>query len=104
MTKMPNDIKKLEQRIADLRNKEALLRREKEVVDVKSRASRIGLRISADLLSAVVVGAALGYVLDELCKTKPWGLVLFLIFGGAAGVLNVYRLAKKEEIKMRSKD
>ncbi|MBR4106893.1 MAG: AtpZ/AtpI family protein [Alphaproteobacteria bacterium] len=66
---------------------------------VKARASRIGLRVCADLLSAVIVGAALGYVLDEMFSTKPWCLVVFLIFGGAAGVLNVYRLAKAEEMK-----
>lgn len=97
MKNAPEDVKQLEDRIADLREKEAGLRHEKSSNMQVSRASRIGLRICADLLSAVVVGAALGYVLDEMFKTKPWCLIVFLIFGGAAGVLNVYRLAKSEE-------
>ena len=98
MIEKPKDVKQLEKRIADLQAKEARLRHESGSSN-KARASRIGLRICADLLSAVVVGAALGYVLDEVIGTKPWCLIVFLIFGGAAGVLNVYRLAKQEENK-----
>jgi ATP synthase protein I len=48
-------------------------------------------------LSAIFVGAALGYVLDDFFMTKPWCMIVFLFFGGAAGVLNVYRLSKREE-------
>lgn len=99
MVKTPKDVEQLGQRIASLRNKEAVLRHEKDSDGEKTRASRIGLRICADLLSAVVVGASLGYVLDEFFETKPWCLIVFLIFGGAAGVLNVYRLAKREEMR-----
>ncbi len=99
MIKMPKDVELLDKRIAELQAKEACLRREITDNSDKSRASRIGLRICADLLSAVIVGAALGYVLDNWFDTKPWCLIVFLIFGGAAGVLNVYRLAKAEESK-----
>lgn len=99
MKRTPEDVKQLEKRIAEMQAREAVLRKDKQVDRPSSRASRIGLRICADLLSAVVVGMALGYVLDEMFATKPWFLVVFLIFGGAAGVLNVYRLAKQEENK-----
>lgn len=99
MIKMPKDVELLDKRIAELQEKEARLRHDGNNDSDKTRASRIGLRICADLLSAVVVGAALGYVLDSWFGTKPWCLIVFLIFGGAAGVLNVYRLAKAEENK-----
>jgi len=36
-------------------------------------------------------------------QTKPWLLMVFMFFGGAAGVLNVYRFAKSEDKKRRSK-
>jgi len=97
MKKTPADVRQLEERIADLQAKEAVFRHESKKQSPNMRASRIGLRVCADLLSAVVVGAGLGYVLDEIFETKPWCLIVFLIFGGAAGVLNVYRLAKAEE-------
>lgn len=96
MKKIPEDIKRLDKKIEELRQKEADIRRERPETDA-GRASRIGFRIGAELLSAVIVGAALGYLADQILDTKPWCLAVFLFFGGAAGVLNVYRLAKQED-------
>ncbi len=96
MRKIPEDIEQLDKKIAALRQKEAVIRHERKDADLV-KASRIGLRIGAELLSAVIVGAALGYLIDEFFGSKPWGMVAFLFFGGVAGVLNVYRLAKKED-------
>lgn len=96
MKKIPEDIKLLDEKIEELRRKEAAVRREKTETDV-GRASRIGFRIGVELLSAVFVGAALGYLADQLLGTRPWCLAVFLFFGGAAGILNVYRLAKQED-------
>ncbi|MBQ8677626.1 MAG: AtpZ/AtpI family protein [Alphaproteobacteria bacterium] len=96
MDKIPEDLRRLEEKIEKVRAREARLQG-KDGEREFSRASRIGLRVCTDLLAAVVVGAALGYVLDEVLPTKPWGLITFLLFGGAAGVLNVYRLSKQEE-------
>ena len=45
------------------------------------------------MLVATLLGALIGYGLDRLFGTEPWLLVLFLLFGGAAGCLNVYRAA-----------
>lgn len=96
MEKKPEDIEQLEKKIATLRQKEALVRHDHKENEL-GRASRIGFRIGAELLSAVIVGAAIGYLADELLGTKPWLMAGFLFFGGAAGVLNVYRLAKQED-------
>lgn len=49
------------------------------------------LRLSSEFISAIVVGAALGWVIDEGFGTTPWGLIGFLLLGFAAGVLNVLR-------------
>ena len=50
-------------------------------------------RLSADLVSAVVAGAGLGWGLDWLLGTGPWLLLLFFFLGIAAGILNVIRTA-----------
>lgn len=60
-------------------------------------ASGLGFRIATDLLAAVIVGGAIGFVLDDWFETKPVMLVIFLLFGGAAGFLNVYRTVKNVE-------
>ena len=52
----------------------------------------IGLRVGIELVSALVVAVAIGYGLDRLFGTKPILTAVFVLLGGAAGVLNVWRL------------
>jgi ATP synthase protein I len=52
----------------------------------------IGLRVAVELVSALVVGVAIGWALDHFLHTSPVFLALFTLLGGAAGVLNVWRL------------
>jgi ATP synthase protein I len=54
----------------------------------------IGFRIGVELVAGVLVGVGIGWGLDSVFGTKPWLMVLFLLLGGAAGVMNVYRLMK----------
>ncbi|MCB1489367.1 MAG: AtpZ/AtpI family protein [Bauldia sp.] len=53
----------------------------------------LALRLGADFVAGVVVGAAIGWGIDALAGTSPWGLAVFLILGFAAGVLSVMRSA-----------
>lgn len=62
-------------------------------------AAGVGVQITADLLAGVLVGAGVGYVLDMILGVRPIMLAVFLLFGGAAGFLNVYRTVKNEEKK-----
>lgn len=50
-----------------------------------------GLKIGSEFVAAILVGAAIGWVLDRWLGTTPFGLIVFLILGFAAGVLNVMR-------------
>jgi ATP synthase protein I len=52
-----------------------------------------GFRLSSELVAGVVVGAGIGWLLDRLLGISPWGLIVFLLLGFAAGVLNVMRSA-----------
>lgn len=92
------DIKELEQKIAEQRRKEQVLRGGGRENRYES-ALQIGFRITAELLSGVLVGAGIGLSADWLLGTAPVFLVIFLLFGGAAGLLNVYRLSKAAEAK-----
>ncbi len=96
MKNASDNIKRLEQRISELKEQESALSGHKKNQSEFVRVSRIGLRIGVELFSAVIVGAGIGYLLDNTFNTKPWLLVVFLFFGGAAGILNVYRLSQKE--------
>jgi ATP synthase protein I len=52
-----------------------------------------GFRLSTELVAGVLVGAALGWIIDRWLGISPWGMIVFLLLGFAAGVLNVMRAA-----------
>jgi ATP synthase protein I len=52
-----------------------------------------GFRLSSELVAGVLVGAAIGWALDRMLGISPWGLIVFLLLGFAAGVVNVMRAA-----------
>ncbi|MGE0222314.1 MAG: AtpZ/AtpI family protein [Acetobacteraceae bacterium] len=52
----------------------------------------IGLRVGLELVAAMVVAVAIGYGLDRLFGTTPILMAVFVPLGGAAGVMNVWRL------------
>jgi ATP synthase protein I len=66
---------------------------EQETAQARASAMAIGLRLSSELVAGVLVGAALGWGFDRLLSTSPWGLIVFLLLGFTAGVLNVMRTA-----------
>ncbi len=45
------------------------------------------------MVSAVIVGFIIGWLLDNWLGTNPWLKIVFILLGAAAGMLNVYRLA-----------
>ena len=52
-----------------------------------------GFRLSTELVAGVLLGAGLGWLLDWWLGISPWGMIVFLLLGFAAGVLNVMRAA-----------
>jgi ATP synthase protein I len=61
----------------------------------KSDASALGqaFRLSAEFVSGVAAGGLLGWLVDRLFGTSPWGLIICLILGFCAGMLNLMRAA-----------
>lgn len=51
------------------------------------------MRLSSEFIGGVAVGGAIGWFIDKLAGISPWGLIVFLLLGFAAGVLNVLRSA-----------
>lgn len=59
----------------------------------------VGFRAGVEVVSALVVGVGLGWFLDRWLGTWPWLFLLFFVLGGAAGILNVYRLFNPRRIQ-----
>ena len=69
-----------------------------------SNAASLGkaLKISTELVAAVVVGSIIGFLLDGWFDTKPLLTICFFFMGVAAGILNVFRSAKKMQNKYKN--
>jgi ATP synthase protein I len=52
----------------------------------------LAMRVGAELVAALLVGLAIGWALDRWLGTRPVFLGVFILIGGAAGMLNVWRI------------
>ena len=88
---MPNDRFKTRLKIA----KEKL--KSKDLNKRMEQKSNIGnaFKMSTELVSAVAVGTIIGFILDNWFGTKPWVILIFFFVGVIAGILNVFKSAKK---------
>jgi ATP synthase protein I len=87
----------LDQRLSEIRDGRKIRTdqpgNEQDAAQAKASAMAMGLRLSSELVAGVLVGAALGWGFDRLLSTSPWGLIVFLLLGFVAGVINVMRAA-----------
>jgi len=60
--------------------------------DAMGSALGIGLRVGIELVSALAVAVGIGWLLDRWLHTTPVFIGVFVLLGGAAGVMNVYRV------------
>lgn len=87
----------LEHRLSELRDGRNIRTDQSEAGsgDSSARASAmaLGFRLSSELIAGVGVGALMGWGFDRLLSTSPFGLIVFVLLGFTAGVLNVVRSA-----------
>ena len=71
------------------------------ITDNNENSSFMGaaFKLGTELVSAVLVGTIIGFILDTWFDTKPWLIILFFILGSIAGILNVIKVAKKMQQK-----
>jgi ATP synthase protein I len=62
----------------------------------RQNPSSIGtaFKLSTELVSAVIVGTIIGFILDKTFGTKPWLILIFFFVGVVAGIINVVKSAK----------
>ena len=52
-------------------------------------------KLGTELVAAVVVGTIIGFILDNWFGTKPILIIVFFLFGAVAGIVIVFKAAKK---------
>ena len=83
---------------SDIASRIASAKRERQLEDNRASGGASdntglarGLRLGSEFAAAILVGTGIGYLIDLGLKTSPWGLLIMLLVGFAAGVLNVIR-------------
>src|SRR5262245_18242130 len=94
----PEELAAFEDRVSDLGGRLDRIKAPRQAgaeaaldAEMRGRGMAYGMRMAAELVGAVFVGAFIGIGLDWLIGTKPWLFLLFFVLGFAAGVLNVVR-------------
>ena len=54
----------------------------------------IGMKMSLDLFSSILVGMMIGLGIDNFFSTKPVFLLIFLVLGIIAGFYSLYKSAQ----------
>ena len=77
------------------------LKNSSEIKNNNQNGSFMGsaFKLGTELISAVLVGTIIGFILDTWFGTKPWLIIVFFFLGSAAGILNVIKAAKKMQEK-----
>ena len=60
----------------------------------QSASFGMALKLSTEMIAAVLVGTIIGFILDSWFDSKPWLIIIFFFVGVAAGMTNVFRSAK----------
>ena len=66
---------------------------EKKQPKTNAKMLSLAFRVGVELISAVSIGTAIGWGFDRWLETQPWIMILFIVIGILAGMLNIYRLA-----------
>jgi ATP synthase protein I len=54
-----------------------------------------GYRLASEFVAGTLVGGLFGYGFDHVFGTLPFGLIVFLLLGFGAGILNMARAANR---------
>ena len=93
------DLKEISTRLEIAKKKIKIDGKKNEAVNATSLGK--ALKISTELVAAVVVGATIGFLLDNWFGTKPILTICFFFIGVAAGILNVIKSAKSMHKKIK---
>ena len=108
MSEQPGDHEaSFEERLAAARGRQGLEESRsgpgRSLDGIDGNALAIGVRVGVELVSALGVAVAIGWGLDWLLGTRPILMAVFVLLGGAAGVLNVWRMFAPKHAPARGK-
>lgn len=71
--------------------------------DTRGAAMGMAFRLSIEMAVGFGAGGLLGYALDQWWGTRPFALIVCLLLGTAAGIMNAVRTAQQMQRKQGDK-
>jgi ATP synthase protein I len=80
---------------AGARRKHQAETRQEQEAETQSRYSNLarGFQLSGEFVAGILVGGVVGWGIDYVAGSSPWGLIVCVLLGFGAGTLNVMRSA-----------
>lgn len=97
----PPELGELSERLKDLSGRIAAERSERTESERPSASLRgatgfaKGYRLASEFVAGTLVGGLIGYGVDWIFGTLPFGLIFFLLLGFGAGILNMARAGNR---------
>ena len=89
MIKAPDEnLKSLKKKIQEAKEKI-----EEPVVEAPKPLGKI-MKVVVEIVAAMAVGLGIGILIDNYFDTRPFFIIVFFLLGSAAGIMNVFRVAK----------
>ena len=89
MIKAPDEnFKSLKKKIQEAKEKI-----EEPVVETPKPLGKI-MKVVVEIVAAMAVGLGIGILIDNYFDTRPFFIIVFFLLGSAAGIMNVFRVAK----------
>ncbi|SFO07380.1 ATP synthase protein I [Cohaesibacter marisflavi] len=92
--KLDDRLGNLDAELAKMRESQATKNRAK-MDSEQSNGLAMAWRLGSEFVAGVLVGTAIGWLIDEWLGIRPWGMIIFLLLGFLAGMLNLLRSAGK---------
>ena len=82
--------------IRNLRKKIQAAKKSSSTDDPTNTPKPIGkiMKVVVEIVAAMAVGLGIGILADNYFETRPLFIIIFFLLGSAAGILNVFRVAK----------
>nr|WP_321458031.1 AtpZ/AtpI family protein [uncultured Cohaesibacter sp.] len=93
--KLDNRLETLDAELASIREGQATRARKQLDSEKSSNGLAMAWRLGSEFVAGVLVGTAIGWLIDEWLGVRPWGMIIFLLLGFMAGMLNLLRSAGK---------
>jgi ATP synthase protein I len=89
-------LRQLDARLSDIRSERAPSTEPRGGLHADGSAMARGMKLVSEFVAGIAAGGILGWLIDRFAGIQPFGLLIGLMFGFAAGLRNLYRATQSQ--------